>query len=350
LPLAAAARAGRGRVLAFGDTSSFQNLAFAHSWPFVHRCFAWLAGGRERGSLTAWVSRGCALALLLLAACWARRRGARWALVVAALAVGFGLGRHAVLWRLATTQGETIQGQRLALIDVGHHNRLSLVSTGETGLFGLANSLARNGLLPRYVRTLSPAMLRSAKALILIAPQVPYSTDEIRAMERFMSRGGRVIVTAGYPEYPPLKHLLGRWGMRVLGVPLGSGQAMTREKWQAHTCDAWRLSADPPAELVLTRLGLPCAYQRSDRGQLFVIADSQFLLNRNLEGMGNWNIDNIAFLQWMLTDKRMPQKAYEPEKPPQQPKPPQRPRPPQRPVPPGARPPAPGPQPTPAAS
>ena len=64
LVLVAEAGYGRGRVLAFGDTSPLQNGALVSSWAFAQRVFVWLAGTPRY--VPAWLSLALAAAGIAL--------------------------------------------------------------------------------------------------------------------------------------------------------------------------------------------------------------------------------------------------------------------------------------------
>ncbi|HZL06947.1 MAG TPA: hypothetical protein VFE45_16265, partial [Coriobacteriia bacterium] len=64
IPLIAESSAGAGRVLVFGDTTSFQNAALPHSYEFIDDVFAWLAAASS--AVSAQVVRILAAVLLTI--------------------------------------------------------------------------------------------------------------------------------------------------------------------------------------------------------------------------------------------------------------------------------------------
>src|SRR5262249_49472270 len=71
LPVVALSRHGQGRVIVFGDTSAFQNIALPSAWPFVTQVFMVAAG--TNSSVAGWLGPAALCGILLLIAAAALR-------------------------------------------------------------------------------------------------------------------------------------------------------------------------------------------------------------------------------------------------------------------------------------
>ncbi len=296
LVLVAEARHGAGRVLAFGDTSPFQNGALVSSWAFVQRVFMWLTGSPRR--FPAWVKVGLvAGGLALLAfACRGRRPGA-YACI--ALAAGVGLAAETTT-RLSEPPPLPAIELPKALVDFSHGERFDQLTWYEDCIGGLQFNLMRNGYSTHLMRRFSPELLLDSEVLVIIAPSMPFSRGEMETIDEFMERGGLLILSTGYEEKDRSEPLLERLGVGIENVPLAHfdvevfGRTVT-------FAEAWPLAVSAPeAVAVAYHPEYPepvMVFVPRGRGGALVIGDSQFLLNANLEMMDEWREGNILFLK-----------------------------------------------------
>lgn len=303
LVLAAAERYGQGKVVVFGDTSTFQNTTLQGTYPFVHGLFRWLCQPEvEKPSLAIGIA-GLLLLGALLALWPLQASSGVWILAVLAI-WGTEVG---TTWGLRIPpQGSRMKPERpVAYIDAAHLNRFSNVPDSKRATWGLTYNLIRAGYLPlRGNEGRGTEIPYDARWWIIIAPLRPYSKREIAEVHRFAQRGGRVLVTVGYEEAESAERLLSTWRCRIGPTPLGSCDV----PWDGtgppvHFYKAWPVEAHAPgAKAVLTHLGYPVVvFCPEGSGGLLVIGDSDFLLNGNLEGKDGFWPGNIRFLRWLLT-------------------------------------------------
>jgi len=311
LPVVALARRGRGRVLAFGDTSSFQNIALPMSSPFIVRVFE-VAAGSDRAAIRL-LSPVAILAWVLLAGWVIVRRGpAEVAAVLAGFSLGLvlaGFGGRA-LW----PAGGTAAG-RLAIVDAGHHNDVSLDLWAPDALTGLGMNLARNGFLPIVDRDRTASLIDTASAYVTVAPRQRFTTREVGRLRALAERGGEVIVACGWEEKGPVSPLLEEFGFDVGPVPLGpvpvlrkihDPEVFGRLQLEPHFAEAWPVEGvEQGRDEVLYAAGdYPIVVRRPvGRGGFTLIADTRFLQNRTLEEEGAAWSGNIALLRRVLRER-----------------------------------------------
>ncbi len=301
IPLVAAGRFGSGKVLVFGDTSSFQNPSLAMDSRFIDQVFSWLAHAQKLSA--AWMPAAL-IAAGLIAGAIGGRFGLRRAGVLAS-AMTAAVGGLVVCVLLLEMPGwihpapNTRFGGGSAVIDSSHFPSFSSGDVwGAQGLAGLHHNILRNQLLPVQMNVFDPDTLSRAETLFLIGPQIPYSASEISEIERFVMDGGRLVVSAGWEEKRGVEGLLDRLGMSIEPVPFGR-LAIDTGSGIVEMPKAWPLTVeDPTASYCLTKWDKPVAVTRVlGRGTVTVIGDSMFLLNPNIETISGYKIGNIQFLR-----------------------------------------------------
>ncbi|TAH34669.1 MAG: hypothetical protein EYC70_17210 [Planctomycetota bacterium] len=224
LVIAAAARAGRGRVLAFSDStvlSSFAYYTWSHS-DFIQRGVTWL---NRRNSAAAWL--GLAFAVLgsaaLLLALRGRAGAEGWIAAAAAVALGGLAGALAAahVSAAAVAVPEPVDGTvRVGFVREGGHAWLPAVLGSQPedmpphgNLMTFIQTPQRLGMETRVVRR-DPAVLSELDVLVIMNPDVELGQPEapagwIEAVRSWVSAGGRLVVTArrehlGHPHdrYP----------------------------------------------------------------------------------------------------------------------------------------------------
>ena len=312
--LAAEARYGRGKVLVFGDTSGYQNLALPRSADFVMRSMRHLghAGGAPPRS-------GVQIALLFAAALGLglATRGGRRAAPVFAACAGVAITSLLVLaatrpspnpvldWSAVTppslmAASETYP-QKLALIDRSHGGRFDLKAWFDRSIGGLTLNNIRDGFFPLVTERFPERALERASLYVAVAPIRSYSSRERQALRRFMERGGRMIVSVGSEEFDGARGLLAEYRLDVRDVPLAHFRTGDRPD-DLVFLEAWTLGVPADARVLVRQWGQPVvASVRVGQGELILIGDTHFFHNRNLEGRETHYLGNIRFLTAIAT-------------------------------------------------
>lgn len=303
LILAAENNYGDGKVLVFGDTSSFQNGALVQSSQFVDRVFIWL---NSRGKVSYPYNRYILTLLILL--------------VVILLGTQKGYAKSIMIFLInlcviaslvmAIIQPFKLRGQekikaKVAYIDISHFERINLDSWGNPkGFGGLTYNLIRNGFYPQVLKTFDESKILGAELLLIIAPAKPFHERELKLLQEFVRRGGSLILTVGWEEKTGCKRLLQYFGLDIGNIPLG--RVSPSQNLQKITFyEAWPVIYDQEnTEALCYVWDYPVVvYKHYFKGGILLVGDSSFLLNQNLEGLYNYSIANIMFLKKVISEK-----------------------------------------------
>ncbi|MES2922137.1 MAG: hypothetical protein V4819_11355 [Verrucomicrobiota bacterium] len=301
LVLIAGERHGKGRVLVFGDTSSFFNNNLTRSFELLRASLGWLGESNEWSFPASAAGRGIAALLVAgfvgLAFLWRTLPIQAGALMAAGLVSVVSHGKGGL-----PDYEPTFARAHLAVLDFSHQPNASKHSAMESGLHGVAINLLRHGKLPVAMNEWDPAMLDVARYVVLNAPRRPVTRGERHDLMRFMERGGTVILGCGYLDAEGSRDLLESLGCRIGNVPLGRFFDRQAFGQPVSFMSAWALEQVPEKATVLCAsadwplmVTVPVG-----KGALVLIGDSEFLQNRNVEGHKNHDPANTAFLKNLL--------------------------------------------------
>lgn len=302
---------GQGKVLVFGDTSAFQNVAIAHSQAFLDKVARHLMVNRP--SAPGWKSIA-AMALLMTAAAvvWigaARRRvsPACWAIALPGLVVL--LAHVPSRDAIASTM---VSGSRVAYVDASHVNRFSLGMWQDDSIDGLLINLARNECLAKILIDEDLGWILDGDVFVVLAPAEPFTPAELDVVQSFMEAGGLLILSVGFEEKQGAAGLLKLVGMDIGDVPLGPvpveppapGRARLKE-WmkKPHFKEAWPVlnQWNTPVEPFYQQGVYDVVVFRAiGKGGALVIGDSRYLHDKTLEMERAWWEGNIEFLRSTL--------------------------------------------------
>jgi len=300
VPLVAESSAGAGRVLVFGDTTSFQNPSLPHSYRFVDRVFTWLSTG---GSTAGWRPLRLVAALLLVACFFvlyvnARASTASLALPVIAMLVAIPLS--GLVSGTSHAQAPAFSAP-YAVIDLSHFEAASRWRGGDS-MDGLALNLQRNGYACFAMSDFDAALVRNADVLVVPTPLEPFSRAQLDAVDTCVHSGGLLIVTAGSERPAGSFGLLRYYGFSLGTAPLGPATS----EWDGQTVHFWSAW---PVEMRAGLQGKALAdvwdypvvmYRPEGAGGVLVVGDGSFLFNENLEDVQTYNEHNILFLRALL--------------------------------------------------
>jgi hypothetical protein len=299
--LAVEARYGRGKVVVFGDTSSFQVTSSPNTVQMVCGLFQYLADPRGHGP-----GAGRRLAGSLLLVAGALLLVASGELLPAALAAAAVAGWLALA---ATDAHGRVDAPRpthgaLAYLDLAHGNRVDLHAGQVNGINGLLLTLMRAGLLPQGHKDFDPSALQRAELAVVDAPAFSFSAGEIRALHHYVEQGGNLIVSVGWEERNGAQALLSSFGYAIGRTPIGAAHdaICSIDRHYANMHESWPVER-PAArgEVLVSSWNYPLiVLEAIGKGHLLVIGDSFFLLDGNLESSESFNANNILFVRAVL--------------------------------------------------
>ncbi len=294
--LIAAKQFGKGKVLIFGDTSSFQNGELMQTFPFVQNVFNTLTG-----SMPGWMSPSRRLAgfslllislIILLRFANPMRNSVSMLLVTVALA-----GAYAFFtWQTTHRSPPAKRAMPLVYIDSAHLNRFT--HYGEEGIWALSYNLMRSDYLPFIFEEFTVEALKQSALAFVVSPAKQFAAGEIAALTDYMHEGGTLIWTVGYEEKSASTEMLDKFGFDLDNRPLGPIPASETSSG-AKFYEAWPILLQSAASVdtLSSGWGYPVMVSKQvGKGKLILIADSGFLLSENIEQDEGFTKVNVEFL------------------------------------------------------
>jgi hypothetical protein len=302
---------GEGKVLVFGDTSSFQNAALTFSIPFIQRTFSWLTSTQTSTIIALQI--GVALFFLLSALVVYRLwKDTTFHFTVFPLLLCVSLLLTASLNPLLLRGTEDIPSDNIVCIDASHNERFTMESFTDESVNGLVVNLQRNNFLPVLLRDFSKEKISERGMLVFIAPTAPFTGDEVNFLEQYTANGGFIILATGYEDKGASTSLLKAFDVDIEQIPLGPVPY-----WESNTTlyqneprfvDSWPLSFTQNQTVSYynftwaNRTYHLVVFIPHGAGGLLVIGDSQFLLDKNIESIYDYWPGNILFLKYLLDE------------------------------------------------
>lgn len=326
--LAAEQRLGKGRIIAFGDTSALTNGLTVGCHPYTSRLFTYLFA--QELALPGWrLALGLAAIVALGGLLVTRANSWLTAATTVCLATSLTVctAVTAAAWERfpegrTKPDGTPRVPNNLAYIDASHLGAFSAESWRPEGLGGLAMTMMRNGYLTLNLDDFDARRLERAKLFVCVAPSRPFSHRQRDTITAFVRQGGVLIMTVGYEEREASRALLRDLGFAIgltpeaekAGVeprPLGHFKApfFTGDNFMAYVRfhAAWPVICNDPNRLVISRYPSGeelIVMRRVGQGLVVVVGDTFFAVNKNLEHEGGEPFDglreNAVFWRWLL--------------------------------------------------
>ena len=298
--LCAAEYHGKGKVLVFGDTSSFANSILVNSHDFANRVFTWLGKNEAPRQYRLFL----AASLMLLAVALFLYRGTSrrpylllMACMLSLAVMGLSQGFKQYACRRA------LKGP-IAYVDASHGERYSAESWNDNAVLGLHLNLMRNGYLSFTLRDFGEKALQEAKLLVLIAPSRPFSRREIGMISDFVKGGGTLMLSVGWEEKEASLSLMDAFGFSVDHLPLAQFISVIPAAGQrVRFFEAWPvMSRGEGGEVIAAYKNYPVIMKKPyGKGTVVMIGDSSFFWNANLEMEESHTAENVNFLKWLLS-------------------------------------------------
>ena len=306
--LAAATYYGEGKVIVFGDTSTFQNSALPYSYSFIYNIIFWLDS--EQTATTKLLQTGISIVLLLatliLVFTYKKTRIPSAIFPIAftlALSISF-------LVNPLLIPDMQISGN-VVYIDASHNERFNLEPFTDKSINGLILNLNRNGFLPIILREFLQGKIEKSKIFILNAPTQSLTTDEIDFINKYMSNGGIIILATGYPDKEASNNLLKKYSLDILNVPLGPFPYVEEnpEEYENEPrfVDSWPIVFNENQGRSFYNFSWYIDYHlmvfvKQGKGGLLLISDSQYLLDKNVESIYDYWPGNIILLKNIMDE------------------------------------------------
>jgi len=308
--LASGAYYGDGKVMVFGDTSSFQNSAISSSLPLITSVFGWL--NSQRTATVEYVQVIVSLLLLIGAGIlFLRHRKKTIHVVFLPLVLCFALIIASIVNPIVLGQDE-IQGNIL-YIDTSHGERFSVKPYEDDSLSGFMINFMRNDYLPLLLREFSADKIQNSKILLFNAPTKSFDGGEVETITQFIYDGGLVILATGYNDKEASMPLLREFGLDIYDIPLGPIPYVEEDPEEYQTeprfVDSWPIIIEDDSitetfysiDIGGKEYILMTFTSYGDGGLLF-ISDSEFLMDKNIESLYDYWPGNIQFLKNIIDE------------------------------------------------
>jgi len=336
--LAAEENYGRGKIIAFGDTSSFTNGITIGSHHYTSRLYGYLAsrspGPQKIGRQFLGILLAGGLIGLLL---WSGKP-LQTALASVTLATVLLLCTEAT-YNAATVipDGSRKKPNNLAYIDTTHMEAFSSESWRPEGVMGLNQTLMRDGYLVLNLPKFTRERIERAGVVVSVAPAREFTASEREIVRDFVDDGGIFICAVGYEQRGPISSLLAEFEFRVgpesVGLknpepqPLGHFKVpyvqtqdpktgKVREQAYVRYYASWPISYSGPAgeartiangqRRTIDKLHPVIMFRRLGKGKFVLIGDTSFTMNKNLERKDGLPIEgqteNADFWRWLLAE------------------------------------------------
>ena len=281
--------------MVLGDTSSLQNDAIVSSHRFIENVLAWLRSPESAWSDSA---RHCVAVMFILAGMIlfiTRAQTHFWPTVAAAaILLGWTLGAVPA----GILDKPSIAHNDIAWIDASHLERFGVNNMWiDEGIGGLTFNLMRNNYSPLMMRHWDRQALNRGSLLIIIGPSRSFSHSEVKDIRQFVEGGGYLILAVGWEDLSGSENLWEEFGLQVEQRPLGR-VLVKQPEGEVRLYRGWSIKAvDSNPQVLCSPWGYPVLVRlRIGKGGVVAIADTQFLLNRNLEATEEYCPQNVGFL------------------------------------------------------
>lgn len=296
---------GNGKVIVFGDTSSFQNLALPNSISFVKNVFNWLAfssnGLVKLTQILLFLMFFLFSTILYIFLSKQKILFLIFPLIIC-FAIIFAIIINSILIIIPPTKGN------IAYIDTTHNEFFNKRVSKVNSLDGTFTNIMRNDYLPILLRDFSEEKIKNSELLIFNSPTEIINDKEIKLLKDYMYNGGYIILASGFNEKNSYINFLNEFGLDVYDFPLGP-VPYTKDNpeefiEQPRFVDSWVINIENALNTEsfynITIEGYTytlVTFTEYGTGGLLFICDGQFLYNKNIESADELWPGNIQFLK-----------------------------------------------------
>jgi len=289
-----------GKILVFGDTSTFQNFSILSQMYFINDMMQFLIQKESnRKTLKLYIS--LILFLIGIFIFINKTKINHHSVRLATLCIFLPFIIIQIYNQKSNKINYNYEDFKICYLDNSHFNLISNKHDSNRFIDGLHKNCIRNGFLPVYSNKNLEIRPGDGNFLFIIAPQKSYSYDELYEISKFVEQGGTVVFSTGFEEKEKSKSFLEYFKIEIGDLPLGACHtAKTYEnKWKLKMYEAWPLTNKNKNSLTLcSAWDYPViSMTEFGKGELIIIADSNFLLGKNIETKDGFVLENIKFLK-----------------------------------------------------
>lgn len=312
LCLVATTTSGRGRVVVFGDTSTFQggvNVQLEKVILPLMETICRPPGFFER-------SAGKTLAAVLAI-------GAMILLVVYPQLSGLSLIAPMFITMVAAqflmpsqslkdhVSDDSVLIAKCNVLEIGHSD-ISL-----NAIWPLYSLISKSGLRYYDLDRWDHEIVKQARAIAFVAPTKRIEGSQLDELLNYEEAGGIVLVSAGYDHFPAIQALLDRHRLALKNEPIGTATYLPGDtpenRRYPRLYDAWPITSSNETkieergdvEILLGYGGEACiVFCPRGQGGLLLISDSRFFSTRNIENFPHFEWEgNVQFVRQLFIEK-----------------------------------------------
>jgi len=305
ITLVAGAYYGKGKVIVFGDTSSFQNMALPNSISFVKNVFNWLAfSSNGLVKIIQIILFFILFIFSIIFYIFLSKQRINFLIfpLIICLAVILAIIINSNLIIDTSTKGN------IAYIDTTHNEFFNKGALRVNSIDGTITNLMRNDYLPIILRDFSEEKIKNSELLIFNSPKDVINDQEINFLKDYMYNGGYIILASGFNGKESYKNFLNEFGLDVYDFPLGPVPYTedNPEEYieQPRFVDSWVINIENAVNtesFYNITIGdytyTLVTFTNYGSGGLLFICDSQFLYDKNVESTEELWPGNIQFLK-----------------------------------------------------
>ena len=300
---------GSGRVLVFGDTSTFQNTAIVSSLPTLHGVFNWLSSGRT--STLEYAQVVISIVMFLAAAIfYLRYKSDNFVFaffpIMLCIALVFSSFVNPIL------VGETEIKGNIIYISSSNIERFNLESYEDDSLSGFMINMMRNGYLPIIEDDISYTKMQNSEIVVFNAPTKTFSINEVNSILKYIKEGGVVILATGFDDKAASMPLLNEFGLDIEELPLGPIPYVEEDPEpyikEPRFVDSWPIIGNLEDKNKFYSITIAAEeyvlmyFTPYGKGGFLLISDSMYLLDKNIESLHDYWPGNIQFLFTILDE------------------------------------------------
>jgi len=308
LVLVAGSYYGQGKVLVFGDTSTFQNSAIAYSHQFLQGIFTWL--NSEKTEFEELLQIGVSVVFLIISfLLYLSKKNTNITffffplILCISLFISYSVNPYLI--------DDIKLNGNIVYIDTSHGERINLELFTDDSINGLILNLNRNDYYPLIMKDFSEVKISESKILFLIAPTKSLTESEVKFLKNYMFNGGIVVLASGYEDKDASLPLLKEFKLDIEGIPLGPVPYVEKNPEEFENeprfVDSWPIIYNEPNFRSYYNFSWDINYHlmvfaEYGNGGLLLISDSKFLLDENIESIYDYWPGNIIFLKHIMDD------------------------------------------------
>ncbi len=298
--LAASTYYGQGKVVVFGDTTSFINSKSPYTNQLISNTFNWL---KSKDTVVTQNMKIVLSSVFLLLAFVIIVKFRKKFLSFHFLTLGVCIALLISVSINSPAALKPVSESTTAFLDTSHLERFNIKTSTDNSIDEMMYHISANGYLPYLKNNFLENNVGNKSIMIFNAPTKSFTEEEVDLLKEYISKGNLVILATGYEDKTASIPLLSEFNLDIENIPLGKVN-YNLGFLDIKFVDAWPINIldynNTEVFYNYKNEGLGYNYstivfKKYGDGGLLLISDSKFLLNKNLKWPGNSRFMAIIF-------------------------------------------------------